>query len=175
MNSRPHLLLLINIHITVQLFTVRAQVVSVFADVSTVTLLRQVFLEIMNVSWLNLNFPFHIWFTVTLILNVMPTALQTFSSIMCIYRRLRQASTMASLTTPTSAQLQPIDDLTCPICFGAMATSPGNADELVATPCGHVYHRTCLSDWLTVGGECPKCRRKIRWRHWNAMMIVACH
>ncbi|XP_038877426.1 E3 ubiquitin-protein ligase RNF126-like [Benincasa hispida] len=28
-------------------------------------------------------------------------------------------------------------------------------------PCGHVYHQSCLSSWLSVGDSCPLCRRHI--------------
>jgi len=52
------------------------------------------------------------------------------------------------------------DDVDCPICLDADVSS-----EFKILPCAHVYHQTCLSEWLGSAngqGDCPSCRRCIR-------------
>lgn len=53
------------------------------------------------------------------------------------------------------------DDDKCPICAEADPfDQPDN--RVVKTPCGHIFHRMCLSSWLETlgdrGGTCPSCR-----------------
>ncbi|KAG5677386.1 hypothetical protein PVAND_007149 [Polypedilum vanderplanki] len=31
-------------------------------------------------------------------------------------------------------------------------------DDIVVTPCGHVYHRECISEWISSSRTCPSCR-----------------
>jgi len=47
----------------------------------------------------------------------------------------------------------------CVICYNAIeqATERGASDYMV-TPCDHLFHRECLSQWLDVKLECPVCR-----------------
>ena len=33
--------------------------------------------------------------------------------------------------------------------------------EISATPCGHVFHTTCVSQWVAKNGHCPQCRRQV--------------
>ena len=42
----------------------------------------------------------------------------------------------------------------CNICYES------DGDDLIKTRCGHIFHRTCIFRWLTVGHEktCPSCR-----------------
>ena len=41
----------------------------------------------------------------------------------------------------------------CPICYEALEASPSGA-----TSCGHVFHNTCLNEWLLTRHTCPMCR-----------------
>lgn len=33
--------------------------------------------------------------------------------------------------------------------------------EVCATPCGHVFHRSCVSRWVDEHRDCPQCRQKV--------------
>jgi len=45
----------------------------------------------------------------------------------------------------------------CPVC-----QEDYNAGEtLVKLPCGHEYHRDCVTSWLTKHNSCPMCRKQI--------------
>jgi hypothetical protein len=47
-------------------------------------------------------------------------------------------------------------EYTCPICL-----ENGNKnDNLVQSPCNHVYHHKCMEEWLSCGDFCPVCRFK---------------
>ena len=45
----------------------------------------------------------------------------------------------------------------CVICTEPIAADTLHADRAL-TPCGHIYHRECLKDWLDIKLECPSCR-----------------
>jgi hypothetical protein len=50
----------------------------------------------------------------------------------------------------------------CPICFDALGVE--EEDDVVTTPCGHVFHRKCITCWLQREGgrqTCPSCVRKV--------------
>ncbi|XP_026462091.1 E3 ubiquitin-protein ligase TRAIP-like [Ctenocephalides felis] len=44
----------------------------------------------------------------------------------------------------------------CAICNELLESSV----EIFVTPCGHVFHLKCLSQWLPRSSTCPECRRK---------------
>ena len=47
----------------------------------------------------------------------------------------------------------------CPICM-----YPLNSDDkvrLMYSPCRHVFHETCLRNWMSIKMECPSCRGKL--------------
>lgn len=46
----------------------------------------------------------------------------------------------------------------CPICMEDWGDVTGEAGEILLTPCLHVFHVTCLSDWLRRRTDCPSCR-----------------
>jgi Ring finger domain len=46
----------------------------------------------------------------------------------------------------------------CAICFA----QPNSADEVRVTSCNHMYHITCLAQWLSGNTTCPTCRRQLR-------------
>lgn len=48
------------------------------------------------------------------------------------------------------------DDV-CAVCMEDFR--PDEGGKMI--PCGHVYHQTCLSSWLSVGDFCPLCRRHV--------------
>ena len=48
----------------------------------------------------------------------------------------------------------------CPICLGPIHLS--GEHSLVSTLCGHLFGRSCLSQALSLRGECPKCRASAR-------------
>lgn len=55
-------------------------------------------------------------------------------------------------------QIKEVEDLQCPICFENI-----KENELInETPCGHIYHNKCLSNWLKNKNSCPKCRAKVK-------------
>ena len=55
-------------------------------------------------------------------------------------------------------QIKGIENIQCPICFDNI-----KEDELInETPCGHIYHNKCLSNWLKNKNSCPKCRAKVK-------------
>jgi len=41
----------------------------------------------------------------------------------------------------------------CPVCYEVIA-----AGESTRTPCGHVFHQSCMSTWLERATTCPSCR-----------------
>jgi len=47
----------------------------------------------------------------------------------------------------------------CVICSISLMTDP------VATPCGHVFCRSCLIEWVRRKAECPMCRREVNQAH----------
>lgn len=53
--------------------------------------------------------------------------------------------------TVESAKANPTEE--CAICFDELSSG-----ELMALPCGHVFHTTCVSNWLARHPFCPHCR-----------------
>lgn len=53
----------------------------------------------------------------------------------------------------------PGDDETCSICFDDYVSEDTVATRL---ECGHIFHRSCLSDWLHEQPTCPLCRNVSR-------------
>lgn len=46
----------------------------------------------------------------------------------------------------------------CMVCMERM--QPGD-QGIQLKPCGHIYHTTCITTWLSFGNSCPLCRRLI--------------
>jgi hypothetical protein len=51
----------------------------------------------------------------------------------------------------TGGKVNPTEE--CAICFDELSSG-----ELMALPCGHVFHTTCVSNWLARHPFCPHCR-----------------
>jgi hypothetical protein len=47
----------------------------------------------------------------------------------------------------------------CSICLSDLNETP--EDPALLTTCGHTFHETCLSHWLTKNEVCPICRREV--------------
>lgn len=45
----------------------------------------------------------------------------------------------------------------CSICLGALKPLNNNKDIYI-THCGHVFHTTCIYNWLISSDDCPYCR-----------------
>ena len=96
--------------------------------------------------------------------------LQTYALDIMIYFRLKTSWRIVGVhisklqgradITAQIDQLYPQQKLTdtedkqCAICWETM-------DEASVLPCGHVFHRDCLRDWVKSQGSCPTCRHKI--------------
>jgi hypothetical protein len=46
----------------------------------------------------------------------------------------------------------------CPICWDAL----NGQKSIFTTPCKHVYHTECITDWLKIGSTCPLCVRTLK-------------
>ena len=67
------------------------------------------------------------------------------------------------LTTNTNPCLTPaaIDEVNCPICCQELTTRVVDGEDMgeqVFTPCGHSYHKACITQALEVKKSCPTCR-----------------
>lgn len=85
------------------------------------------------------------------------------------------AATLISLTMPNSTFLNPVTVVAsraqiesslqnyqnttsnCAICQDAISSGGCRIRQ-----CGHVYHRSCIENWLTMSVRCPVCRHDIR-------------
>lgn len=61
-----------------------------------------------------------------------------------------------SLFTVNPKDSSPVTENTCPICL-----NNSSSNEYIKTPCGHVYHLFCLSEWMKESHDCPTCRREL--------------
>lgn len=49
----------------------------------------------------------------------------------------------------------------CIICLCDVDLAPGAKAQRALTPCGHVFHRSCLAQWCECKAACPTCRRPL--------------
>ncbi|XP_031627746.1 putative GPI-anchored protein pfl2 [Contarinia nasturtii] len=71
-------------------------------------------------------------------------------------QRLNNDSTkMNKVTAETNASKGEMI-LDCSICMDFKEN-----DEIVATQCGHIFHKGCVSPWIQEAGTCPTCRLRI--------------
>ncbi|EFC44897.1 hypothetical protein NAEGRDRAFT_5673, partial [Naegleria gruberi] len=48
-------------------------------------------------------------------------------------------------------------DQSCAVCICDFE----ECDELIRLPCGHVFHKDCVSTWLNEHNTCPTCRYEL--------------
>ena len=70
------------------------------------------------------------------------------------------APTSAQIASATEPVATPPEDTQCAICQDAVTT-----DATRIRSCGHMYHPSCLTNWLTMSVRCPVCRHDIRSEH----------
>lgn len=58
------------------------------------------------------------------------------------------------------------------VCAICLDESPAQPQWI--TGCGHIYHRSCLFQWLQQQTNCPECRRDLRWLYWRWAVYQAC-
>ena len=78
------------------------------------------------------------------------------------------APSTAQITSGTEEVANPPADTQCAICQDSVT-----ADATRIRSCGHMYHRGCLSNWLTMSVRCPVCRHDIRSTHPPAQTLPA--
>ena len=139
------------------------QIVSVISDVTISILLLHTMTSMLGLTFVYSMVDVIMWLSKPVMLNVLPTSFLTCAACLSVYRRWKQRSVMAALPQPTQTQLMSLhdNDSSCPICFDTMMTSLDVSQALVATPCRHVFHRGCLSQWVVIEPTCPKCRNKL--------------
>ena len=49
----------------------------------------------------------------------------------------------------------------CVVCMSEIDLKPSDKKSTVITPCGHLFHTQCLSEWMNLRQECPLCRREL--------------
>ena len=49
------------------------------------------------------------------------------------------------------------DDHLCVICIGGLEAHEGG----VRLPCGHLFHESCVAEWLRRNSSCPHCRAQL--------------
>lgn len=71
--------------------------------------------------------------------------------------KLRTRSILCSYENVNNFHYKKIDEDTCSICGTAFSPT----DSCVRTNCLHVYHATCIKEWLEKKFTCPMCRENI--------------
>jgi hypothetical protein len=70
---------------------------------------------------------------------------------------------VSARTTRTLLDLLPVAEAaqggTCPVCLGG--DKEEDQDGKVYLPCFHVFHRRCISEWLSHKDLCPMCQNPV--------------
>jgi hypothetical protein len=102
-----------------------------------------------NVAWL-------MWFI------IIEAVLQFIYDVVMAYRRSAPRRGLQNWISYIMYRLRADDprlvDDVCGICFA----QPRSRDEMRETICFHMYHITCLSQWLMSHTTCPTCRYQLR-------------
>jgi hypothetical protein len=69
-----------------------------------------------------------------------------------------------------SDMCNPTDHTTCAICLESCGE-----EDLHRLPCGHVFHRDCVSGWIKQHSSCPSCRQNPAYLADNDGDIVSVH
>ncbi|KAJ4829382.1 hypothetical protein Tsubulata_014525, partial [Turnera subulata] len=59
----------------------------------------------------------------------------------------------------TATDLDPNNWSECVICLEDF--NDGDACKVLDPTCDHMYHETCINEWLVVGRDCPLCRGSV--------------
>ncbi|XP_063705238.1 E3 ubiquitin-protein ligase TRAIP-like [Culicoides brevitarsis] len=43
--------------------------------------------------------------------------------------------------------------------------------EIVSLSCHHCFHRNCIKEWLKIRSECPQCRKLVKPKHLNRVIL----
>jgi hypothetical protein len=57
-----------------------------------------------------------------------------------------------------NAKALPTAKKDCVICLEEFK----NGDDVITLPCLHIYHKTCITDWLLENNTCPICKHVIK-------------
>eukprot|EP01053_Blabericola_migrator_P003644 Blabericola_migrator_1__3643@NODE_2091_length_3291_cov_110_778226_g1325_i0_p1_GENE_NODE_2091_length_3291_cov_110_778226_g1325_i0NODE_2091_length_3291_cov_110_778226_g1325_i0_p1_ORF_typecomplete_len416_score45_63zfRING_2/PF13639_6/8_8e15zfC3HC4_2/PF13923_6/1_3e08zfrbx1/PF12678_7/2e03zfrbx1/PF12678_7/8_4e07zfC3HC4_3/PF13920_6/88zfC3HC4_3/PF13920_6/3_2e08zfRING_5/PF14634_6/1_4e07zfANAPC11/PF12861_7/2e07zfC3HC4/PF00097_25/9_8e07zfRING_11/PF17123_5/6_9e03zfRING_11/PF17123_5/1_1e06ProkRING_4/PF14447_6 len=74
--------------------------------------------------------------------------------------RIEMSGTPGTIGELPHTGYSPLPTLTCPICVTEFAGS----DEIILLPCDprrHVFHTSCILEWLRKSQHCPMCRKNI--------------
>lgn len=67
-------------------------------------------------------------------------------------------STQPAPSTQQKTSAEPANEMPCPICLEEMRPQQ---DIVRVEDCGHIFHRSCLLDWMKRQNTCPACRKAI--------------
>lgn len=67
------------------------------------------------------------------------------------------AASTASVNPPLSAQ----QGVECPICKDDQSLLFEGSSDMTKTPCGHIFHTSCLTSHLASKGWCPTCKKEL--------------
>ncbi|KAF1961841.1 hypothetical protein CC80DRAFT_500199 [Byssothecium circinans] len=74
----------------------------------------------------------------------------------------RQAEYVQSHLVPVA---KPPSDAVCSICLNKWLSSELSAEEVIKTRCGHMFHKTCLTTWLTSTYLVDDGEWQVEWTH----------
>ena len=52
-------------------------------------------------------------------------------------------------------------DRNCLICMNSIEFENISRYDYMVSPCSHVFHTNCLTDWMKIKMECPVCRTQL--------------
>ena len=94
--------------------------------------------------------------------------LQSSDSTVVEVAHLRAAAHDAPATAPEAIDLAVPDD-ECVICFAEL----DSAEQQRRLECGHVFHTSCVGEWIAKDGRCPVCRHVIDALVANRAQVLA--
>ena len=68
----------------------------------------------------------------------------------------------SSSSTGSGNTTQNCDELECMVCLGDI-NEKNNEDNVDSLPCGHQFHRRCITRWRFVHNTCPTCRDDLEY------------
>ena len=69
-----------------------------------------------------------------------------------------QWTRVLQMLRPAPLNAAEMKDCECSVCLDAFSASSLRACKL---PCGHIFHRRCITEWLRVDVRCPNCRHAV--------------